>query len=572
MKQRRPIAVGELLAIDQRVVKSDADSIFFLFSPYAPENEYADGIACVHIRGPLDHHAGWGDSYDAIRQRAQEAFECDEAQAVIFKIDSPGGAVSGLLDTVRAIRLMSEASAKPCIAYVDERAFSAAYALASPCDEIWIPRSGILGSVGVISTMAEQVERDEMMGYRFVTITSGARKSDGHIHVPITDDAVAAETERVMELAGQFWELVSDFRGLSVKRIRDFQAGLFLGAKAVDSGLADRVGTFDELVAHVKKGLAHSGTGVPTSSTRVPIGKEQATMKGLRNKLVAQVKETRQAIAKLSASATDAKEKIKLEGKLSGLQAALEAYEKTTERHIEHHKTKESGDEDEDEEGNETDRGDSEEDDEEKGDEDDDEEARAGKAKQSASAKSKPGAKGGKAKAKYAEEDDEEEAKSEDDEEEAALAEVVRRATGKTGVAARGAFAAMMGRARQADTLSARVSTMERERRDEKRAATIQSALVNNRITKREAKELAGKPMAYVDAFLEARPRSLVVTQDGELEVPSTLPTGEARLPEELENMLAQAMAASEGKITREQFLADYKARNATLNGRGGPI
>lgn len=567
MKQRRVIAPGELLALDPRSVRQDADAIFFLFSPSAPENEYADGVACVHIRGPLDHHEGFGDNYDAIRHRAQEAFECEDAHTVIFKIDSPGGAVSGLLDTVRAIRLMSEESSKRSIAYIDERSFSAAYALASACDEIVLPRSGLLGSIGVISTMAEQVERDEMLGYRYVTLASGARKTDGHIHVPITEEATAAEWERVYELADQFFELVSQYRGISTRKIRGFEAGLFLGQKAVDVGLADRVSTFDELLAQVTQNgaLAQRGTGVPTSS-----GKATA-MRGLRNKLVAQIKDCRLAMAKATKE-----EKLKLEGKLSGLQAALEAYEKTTERHIEHHKTKESGDEDEDEEGNETDRGDDEEGDEEKDEEDEeDEEARGGKTKTAAKSKSKPAAKAGKSKARYEDEDeeeDEEEARAEEDEEEAKLANIVRRATGKTGVAARGAFAAMQAKARQTDALVSRVTKLERERSDEKRAATIDAALRANRITRREAKTLEKKPQAYVDAYLEARPKALIVGDDGDLAVPAALPTGEARLPEELETMLQTAMAASEGKISREKFLSDYQASNSKLNGRGGPI
>lgn len=581
MRARRPIATGELLAIDPRVVRQDADAIFFLFSPYAPENEYDEGVACVHIRGPLDHHAGFGDNYDAIRQRAQEAFECEDAECVIFKIDSPGGAVSGLLDTVRAIRLMSEASGKPSIAYVDERAFSAAYAIASACDRIVLPRSGILGSIGVISTMAEQVERDEMMGYRYVTITSGARKSDGHIHVPITEDAEEAERERVLELAGQFFELVSDYRGLPKKRIDGFQAGLFLGQKAVKAGLADDVSTFDELLGSIKKGLAQNGTGVSTSTKGPTDGTENpAMLKGLRNALVTRIKETRQAIAK---AGTD--EKVKLEGKLSGLQAALEAYEKTTERHIEHHKTKESGDEDEDEEGNETDRGDSEEEDEGKGDQDEeeDEEARGGKSKRAAKGSSKASAKSKtKSRAMYdkeeedaASEEDEQEASAEDEEdeeEEAALRDIVRRATGKTGVAARGALAGLMAKATLADDAHARVRRLERERLAEKKANMLASAFSSHRITKKEHASLAKQPMAYIQAYLDGRKSPLIVGDEGDLRVPDTNERGEAKLPDELENMLQQAVAASDGKVTREEFMANYKASKQHANGRGGPI
>jgi len=451
-----------------------------LFSPSAPENEYADGIASVHIRGPLDHHEGFGDNYDAIRDRAQEAFEDEDTHTVVFKIDSPGGAVSGLLDTVRAIRLMSEASAKPSVAYVDERAFSAAYALASAFDPIMLP--------------------------------------------------------------GQVFELVHEHRGVSVKRVRGYQAGLFLGKKAVDAGLADDVGTFDELMAQLKKGLAQTGTTVPPSKDKA----ETVTMRGYRNTLVAQLKEARQALAKATA-----KEKSALEGKVAGLQAALEAYEKTTEKHIEHHKTKESGDEDEDEEGNETDRGDDEEGDEEKGDEDeDDEEAKGANSKQSAKSKSSSKAKAGKSKARYdgeedaASEEDEEEARSEDDEEE--------------------------GRLKQ---LRADVTTLTRARENDKRKATLDAALKDRRITPAERKTLAKESMPYIRAYLDARPRGLLMATGDGIE-PAVIPgmtTGQ--LPPDLQKQLDMAVAASGGTITAEQFQKDYEAEQAKRNtSRNGAV
>lgn len=567
---KRSVKFGEMWALDPREIRADDDSIFILFSPEAPENEYVDGVACVHVRGPLDHHAGFGDNYDAIRRRAKEAFACEDVHTVVFKLDSPGGAVSGLIDTVRAIRGMSEASDKRSIAYVDERAFSAAYALACSCDEIVLPESGLTGSIGVISTMADQVERDREQGFNFVTITSGARKADGHIHVPITEEAVRVEQERVDELARQFFALVSEARGLSMRRIQSFQAGLFLGRQAVDDGVADRVSTFDQLLDELSSSVTHFGT------SRVKPSRE-AAMKGYRTALLAELKEARKALA--SAKAGD---KPKLEGKVAGYEAALEAYKKVTEKHVEHSKThEEDEDDDEDGEGNETDRGDDED-----GDEKKDEEAAAASKSAKASA-------GGKRKSRMS--DEEEEAAAEDDEEEAAYEDEEEEASGRTGVAAlvaslerpgmsakaRAALHALKANAEQGAEALRIAKRLEAKREADTFRASVDSALGSKRLTPHEAKclragkDVTGKPLAskdrnsYLRALLHGRPKAVAFAQgDDGVPLPGAAPewirTG--KLPDDMQKQLEEAKAAIPGLDTKA-VIADYAAKNGLARG-----
>ena len=155
------------------------------------------------------------------------------------------------------------------ISYVDELTASAAYALACVAEEIYLPPSGIAGSVGVISTMCDQTQADEMAGLRYVTITSGARKADGHVHVAISDEAIAAEEVRVGELAEQFFALVEKARGIDA---RPLQANIYLAADAVSAGLADGVFGWHELTHALREQLR--GTEITTP----PPIKKQADM------------------------------------------------------------------------------------------------------------------------------------------------------------------------------------------------------------------------------------------------------------------------------------------------------
>ncbi len=148
----RQVRAGEPLAIDPSFLRQSAGSgpqaFFWLFAPPIQETEYRDdGLAIVHVRGPLEHHDDpCSDSYDAIVARTEEAFACEEAKAVVLRIDSPGGVVSGLSSAVDRLRQCAKASGKRFVAYVDEMAASAAYALSCSCDEIILPKSAIVGS------------------------------------------------------------------------------------------------------------------------------------------------------------------------------------------------------------------------------------------------------------------------------------------------------------------------------------------------------------------------------------------------------------------------------------------
>ena len=86
------------------------------------------------------------------------------------------------------------------VSIVDELAASAAYGVCCAARRVLAPPSAIVGSVGVISTMVSLADRDAREGVAFRIITSGKRKADGHLHMPISEDAVRAETRRLISL------------------------------------------------------------------------------------------------------------------------------------------------------------------------------------------------------------------------------------------------------------------------------------------------------------------------------------------------------------------------------------
>jgi signal peptide peptidase SppA len=218
------------------------------------ELDAGGAVAVVDIRGPLVQHDGcFFDSYDAIKVRVAAAL-ASGAKAVALRIDSPGGDALGVFELARELRAMAIAAKKPLVAYADGTIASAAYAIACAASQVFVPVAGFVGSIGVMVPMIDETARDKMLGLNVEMLASGARKLDGNPHVAITDDARAEIQARIDSLAGLFFDLVAEMRGLKPDAVRALEGAMFHGDAALKAGLADGVTTWSELLAMVARG------------------------------------------------------------------------------------------------------------------------------------------------------------------------------------------------------------------------------------------------------------------------------------------------------------------------------
>lgn len=250
----------------------DGDSMFGgepkRVAPFTREGD----VAVVCVEGPLSQRAWscWcfeGDGYDAITSRVQAALDDAGSRAVVLRLDSPGGEVAGCFEMVRALRAASAKAGKPLVAFVDEMAASAAYALAVACDEIVCPDTGLVGSVGVITAVCDESGALALEGVKVAVITSGAAKADGHPAIPLAEDARARIQADVNLLAEIFAAEVSAARPLTPAEVLALDARVFRGAQALDAKLVDRVGNFGAAVARARE-LAKPSRNTTNSSAR----------------------------------------------------------------------------------------------------------------------------------------------------------------------------------------------------------------------------------------------------------------------------------------------------------------
>ncbi len=219
--------------------------------PRAPRDDQMRGsVAVIRVCGPLEHHGGWWfDSYESILGRVEGAFMHEDVTAVVLDIDSPGGEVSGLQETVRSIRKMRADHGKPLVAYANDDAYSAAYALACSADEIYLPEGGGVGSIGVLAELQDLTGAAEKAGVRIEVVRSGNRKAEGHPFIPLDDGIISRVQSRIDALADQFFALVCDVRPTKPKQLEAIQGACLYGQDAVDAGLADGVASFDEVLS-----------------------------------------------------------------------------------------------------------------------------------------------------------------------------------------------------------------------------------------------------------------------------------------------------------------------------------
>lgn len=242
-----------------------------------------EGVAIVPMVGTLVRRAGPIEAASGLTSYAELETEILDAatdpavRAILLDVDSPGGEAAGVFDLADLV--FEARSLKPVWAVANEEALSGAYAIASAAERVIVPRTGGVGSIGVVAVHVDRSARDAMEGHRYTTVFAGARKNDFNPHEPLADGAwsrLQAEVDRVYRI---FTETVARNRGLGVDAVRATEAGLFFGDQAVAAGLADEVGTMREALAALGATVSAPGPAPrATQSTSTASTRKEKTM------------------------------------------------------------------------------------------------------------------------------------------------------------------------------------------------------------------------------------------------------------------------------------------------------
>ncbi|MCM2569713.1 S49 family peptidase [Achromobacter xylosoxidans] len=202
-------------------------------------------VACIKVQGTLVQKLGslrpysGMTGYDGIRQSILSAHADPAVEAIVLDVDSPGGEVAGcfdLVDTIYGLR-----GDKPIWAILTESAYSAGYAIASAADRIIVPRTGGVGSIGVIVMHVDLSKALTASGVAVTFITYGSHKADFRPELPLSEAALSSVQAEINTMGELFVGTVARNRNIAPESVRDTQAACFMGAAGVGLGLADAV-------------------------------------------------------------------------------------------------------------------------------------------------------------------------------------------------------------------------------------------------------------------------------------------------------------------------------------------
>ena len=208
----------------------------------------------------------------------KRAFEVDRLAAVALVINSPGGAPTQSALIADRIRGLAEqygsggsasangagpsggnnsGSAKtpvPVLAFCEDVAASGGYWLACAADEIYAHATSLVGSIGVVSQSFGLAGLLERVGVERRLYTAGSNKSRLDPFLPEKPEDVAWLTDMQGQLHELFKDWVRSRRGAKLgaadaAATELFTGEVWTGAKAVELGLVDGLGTLREIIS-----------------------------------------------------------------------------------------------------------------------------------------------------------------------------------------------------------------------------------------------------------------------------------------------------------------------------------
>lgn len=212
-----------------------------------------DVTAIIEIKGLISDETE--ASADNVISALRDAFEYKHSKGVILRINSPGGSPvqSGYIhDEIK--RLSNKYEDIPVYAVVTDVCASGGYYIASAADQIYVDKSSIVGSIGVLMNGYGFVETIDKLGVERRLMTAGEHKGILDPFSPVKEFDKQHMQSLLDELHEDFIQAVKDGRGNRLKDDEKIFSGLFWsGGKSIELGLADEFGSSSYVAREVIK-------------------------------------------------------------------------------------------------------------------------------------------------------------------------------------------------------------------------------------------------------------------------------------------------------------------------------
>lgn len=244
--------------------------------------------AIVNVLGELVNRGAWLGassglvSYEGLATQLRAAAADPRAKRILLDVNSPGGEAAGMTDIAALVRAI--AAEKPVVAVANSMMCSAAYGLCAGATRIVTTDLGVVGSIGVVMMHADYSGALDKAGVDVTLIHEGAHKVDGNPFEALPEAVRDDFQAECAKYYAAFVDCVHAGRpALAKDAIRSTEARTYLGREAVEHGLADGVGTFDDVLDEMERAGASRLAGpVRTRSSTAKTEEATVTVKATK--------------------------------------------------------------------------------------------------------------------------------------------------------------------------------------------------------------------------------------------------------------------------------------------------
>ncbi len=229
--------------------------------PSVPGRPGKPAIAVVTVAGPIVSGRGGPQGIplsrssagaDTIAAALREAAADDSVKAVVLRVDSPGGAVTGSETIWREVQRVREGG-KPVVASMGGVAASGGYYIAMAADKIVANPGTVTGSIGVVTGKLVARELKDRLGVGSDAVRTNVNADAWSVDAPFTDDQRAMVEAEADLFYDDFVRRVAQARGMTVADVDAVARGrIWTGADALERALVDELGGLRAAVRRAK--------------------------------------------------------------------------------------------------------------------------------------------------------------------------------------------------------------------------------------------------------------------------------------------------------------------------------
>jgi len=218
-------------------------------------------ILLIEVTGAIDLDSGGTLSFfqsqgmvSSFLEQLRSAKDAGNIDAVILRVNSPGGGVTASDIMYREMKSFKEETGIPVYAIMLDVAASGGYYISMAADEVSAHPTTVTGSIGVIASFPNIQKLADWVGVYMRDFTSGRNKSMGSPFKPFTEEQEKIIQGMIDSMYEKFLNVCAAGRPkLAKEKLRELADGrIYTADDALRVGLIDRIEYMEDLVKRIE--------------------------------------------------------------------------------------------------------------------------------------------------------------------------------------------------------------------------------------------------------------------------------------------------------------------------------